>query len=661
MAINIKHNDLVDARWLSQCLRFKYELLYVFVVLFSGIFSNPMSVFIISLFPIVFLFKITKSNFPFVLPIVFTLNLGVVMCSGVLLAMMRIPLTVTSLLVFNFFATISAYFWTRRLSFKKIVVEKLDPMAVFCIYIVFFVALYALVASVVGSSAPILHDPLAHAFWAKQISDTHTINYFYSPGLHILIMVISKAFGTSFAVSTLYVTNFLSSLAILTFGAVAYLVTKSRVFAAVSALLIFVFPFPSELYYVGGKNAFVAAIAFVPLVFYFLSLLIKAPSVRNCLLFTLSLSTIFIIHYPTGGQVAIFSFAMMAIVSIYKVGTPKIALNILKYAALAGIILMLVGASWFAFTNEARIDSKSNQVLRTSTSSNSSEVITNDGGIHLRSSLNLTYRQFRGLSDSYSVVYFPLGMATIVALAAIYRRSIYLAIPILAFTVFSCSFFINLFNLDSLKTVRDSGAMMMFLIFALGIGGIAAFLADHATIGKIKGTLIVFILAVFLFQSGIQQHNKFSKNTLAFEMVDQRDVAAFKWIKLNLDPHALFLNNAIRTEAKNEIVLPTDGGSWIPVYLNNSITMPFQDGLFSKENTHDNYNLYEGLSTDSKASFCAFVDVGVQYYYNDLKTPYIAAVNVVKSSPSNGLSLVYKNSGVEIYRISNSKKICSSK
>lgn len=636
----------------------KYQLLYTSVVIFLMFFLNPLAILLFLFFPGVILFKLTKSNSLFILPIIFVLNISVMMCSGVLIAMLRIPLTVNSLLVFNFIASVCFFIWTKRRGFHKIIIAKSDFITTVALYAIFLVALYAFVQSVIGVSAPILHDPLAHAFWAKQISDTHTINYFYSPGLHIVIMTISKIFGISFALSTLYVTNIFCAFTILTFGIAAYLVTKSRAFSVISALMIFVFPFPSQLYYVGGKNAFVVALAFAPLVFYFLNLLVKDPNSRNCLLFTLSLTSIFVIHYPTGGQIAIFSFAVIAATLIYKLSTPKVVLKLLKFAVISGFVLLLVGVSWFAFTNKARISTAANQVIRTVAPGESGEGISGNSGFHPRSSLKRTYSQFKGLSDSYNTSYFPLGAASLVAVGFCYRRNAFQAIALLAFTIFATSYFINLFNLTSLKTVRDTGAMMMFVIFALGIGAIVAFLIDHNSTGKIKTGVIVVAMATLLFHVGLEQHDKYSNNTSAFEMVDARDTTAFKWIKSNLDSNALFLNNAIRTERKNEIVLPTDGGSWIPVYLDNPVTMAFQDGLFSKEKTHANYDLYEELSIDPQAAICSLSRIGVQYYYNDLRTPYVPAVDVVNLAPRNSLNLVYKNSGVEIYRISNTKAIC---
>jgi len=52
------------------------------------------------------------------------------------------------------------------------------------------ISLISHVASMKGFIAPILHDPINHATWAKQIFNTGRIDYFYSPGLHIL-----SAFG----------------------------------------------------------------------------------------------------------------------------------------------------------------------------------------------------------------------------------------------------------------------------------------------------------------------------------------------------------------------------------------------------------------------------------------------------------------------------------
>lgn len=68
------------------------------------------------------------------------------------------------------------------------------------------------VYSIRSFSAPILHDPIAHSAWAKEIFNTGYINYFYSPGLHILSALGMMADGVNVSKYVLILTNLFNAL-----------------------------------------------------------------------------------------------------------------------------------------------------------------------------------------------------------------------------------------------------------------------------------------------------------------------------------------------------------------------------------------------------------------------------------------------------------------
>lgn len=74
------------------------------------------------------------------------------------------------------------------------------------------VSLFAHIYSVRGFVAPILHDPMSHATWAKLIFNTGFVSHYYSPGLHILAALGMGVDNVSVATYVLIITNLFNAL-----------------------------------------------------------------------------------------------------------------------------------------------------------------------------------------------------------------------------------------------------------------------------------------------------------------------------------------------------------------------------------------------------------------------------------------------------------------
>lgn len=183
-----------------------------------------------------------------------------------------------------------------------------DKWAYFLIFLS-LLSVLARVFSVRNYLAPILHDPLAHAEWAQRIYLTGQIDYFYSPGLHVLASLGRMLDSLPVSKYILILTNLFNALSFVPVFLFVKNHFKKDWFAILAALFWVLGAYPTTYFWTAGKNALVLALPFLFLLFFISSLYIsrsKKLIITNFLTFILIL-----IHYPTGAIALVGIFFLL--------------------------------------------------------------------------------------------------------------------------------------------------------------------------------------------------------------------------------------------------------------------------------------------------------------------------------------------------------------
>jgi|GEM_PF-4817372 len=655
-----------DSAFLKNLVNTKYLVFaaYIAVAIFSLFIRSPAILVIFTLFPSKYLISISKKNFLMAVPLVVFVNLSILMVAAALMSLIKIPVSIETLIIFNVLLTSLLFVMRQKRKTDLVEIKNVDIITTLGIYLVFIVGLIARVFSVLGEQAAILHDPIAHAYWAKSIEDSNTIDYFYSPGIHVLILAFSNAVNSSFAQSTLFVTNFLSASAVLVWGIVAYQITKNRVFSLAVGLAIFALPFPNALYSAAGKNAIVVAITFAPLTFLFLHWLIERNNLKNNLLFCLSLIAMLIIHYPTGAFVIAIS-GVFILYSLFKNRVDsKYVKNLVRHTFLVGMVILAFSAIWMVKTNADRIRISDNQV--TKYTAFDSQLVKSDEKVdeatsvkfHPRASLKSTYSQFASTYNQFGNKYLTLAWVSALIVLLLGYKKMYFSVLTIFITIFGICTLIVFVDVLTLAIVLESGTLLAFPMLGLTLAGAIALLWESSSKSILFVFLGVLIFGAIVFDQGTKQFDSFDRNTAGVNMIDSSDVSSFKWIENNIDPNAKILNDAQQNGPGSTRIFATTGASWIPAFTDNTISMPFQSGEYGSKTTHSNYESYVGLEQNFQESFCKLFNSGFRYYYYDSKTPYESPIDVLESVPNENRTLVYENEGVEIYEFLDAKGDC---
>lgn len=632
---------------------------YTVLILLSIIFKNFFSIIVFGLFPAIWIFKLTKKNFLVAVPLIFAVNISILIVSAVVLSILNIPVYLQTLLIFNFVTTSVGLLAIKKSKFDLIDVGDFHAKSIIGLYLMFTIALVARVYSVIGDQVPILHDPISHAYWAKTIDVTHTIKYTYSPGLHILIMVFSKSFDISFAQSTLYITNFFSAATVLTWGVVAYLITKSKFFTISLGLAIFALPYPQALYSSQGKNTLIVAVTFAPFVFLFLKWFLEHTNLKNSLLLSLSLLTIIFIHLPAGLFIIAVVVLFILINAFKKLTDRKLFYGLIKNSIFVGLLTVLITAFWYVGTNTDRVRVENGVV--SAQKAYGIEKVEQSPSLRMQpiASMRHTYLQFKSSYDEHGLFYTPFVLASLLVILLLGNRTRYISILLIFLSVFSLCVAINFFDISYLDIVLETGLLLAFPLLALCLSGALTLLWDNSSQSKVLAIVSIIVVTVISFKYGISQYRAFNTNTSGFTMVDRSDVAAFRWITQNTNRNDIFLNDAEQHSVMKDRIFPTSGASWLPVFAGNRITMGFHNALYNQNRTHNFYRSYIGLETNFEKSFCDLYNAGVRYYYRDLRTPYPNKIDVLDLATEGNFKKVYSNSGVAIYRLQDVRGECS--
>ena len=176
---------------------------------------------------------------------------------------------------------------------------KVDPFEWLLLFFL-FVSLIAHIYSVRGFVAPILHDPMSHAAWAKLIYNTGFVGHYYSPGLHILAALGMGVDNISVATYVLLITNLFNAIMFIPVYYFIRFYFKNNLFALICIELFLIGSFPSNFFWEAGKNALIIAMGFSFFLFFIASL--ELSKKKKLLIINFLSFTLVLIHYPHGNH-----------------------------------------------------------------------------------------------------------------------------------------------------------------------------------------------------------------------------------------------------------------------------------------------------------------------------------------------------------------------
>ncbi len=163
-------------------------------------------------------------------------------------------------------------------------------------------------------STPLLHDPIAHSQWLKQLNLSHftTRQNWYPQGLEYYLNYIATYFDLSYPKIVLTWTNLFSALFPLAFFYMGMLlVRKAGKYYLLYAMALFtlaaVSRVPTNLYFTAGKNSMIFALSATPIILY---VIYASRSKLDYLIATMLLCSAIVIHYPTGFSLLVVYFTM---------------------------------------------------------------------------------------------------------------------------------------------------------------------------------------------------------------------------------------------------------------------------------------------------------------------------------------------------------------
>jgi hypothetical protein len=501
----------------------------------------------------------------------------------------------------------------------------------FSLLVFWILALISRVLSVADFIVPILHDPISHSTWAKEIYDTGLINYFYSPGLHVISALGMMADGVTVSKYVLLLTNIFNALCFVPVYLFIENYFKNKKFAILSSVLFITALFPAKFFWGAGKNALVVAIPLIFLALFISSL--KFNKVKKFLLLNLLVFTLVLVHYPS---------ALIGIVGIFFVAIEKDRLK--------GLINFLPG-TFLGFV--WGVVKTREQMLRKAVSASLSSEGPLLGVQDILSFAKGIYSQVQGFFNfplgSLLFAFGILGLGIMVLLS--FRKRRYLYFSLILFSSIALMYIIEFVpRLGFLHIVYSTQILTFFIFIYIGAAFLFSKIILPYLLRHIKFINILFFVLIFIVTSfsTFQIYSKYRDEQESLNMVQGADFKVFNWMHDNLEAEGIILNNA-RRGGREYIIFASDGGGWIPVFTDFEIAMPFTE--FSSKNTHENYAIYERFfdSEYSCEEIEELLEKGIKYYYKGSRN--IFGDPFVPDGENENFESLYSFKGAEIFLV----------
>lgn len=566
----------------------------------------------------------------------FVLFAVIFICFCIFFAFLEIKLTIFVGIVF-LAISILTFIFTKAFQNKNIniKIEKWDYLILF----LFACALIAKVYSVASFEVPGLHDPITHAFFSKSIAETGYINYFYSPGFHI-ISAFGKMFnGYDVTKQILYITNFFNAY----LGVVIYLFIKhsfkKNIWAISSSILFFLGYYPAMFFVNAGKNSLVFAIVLLFFFFFLIGEYRRKKSVPILILANLTVMSIFLTHYPTG------VFASTYLLAVFFVDFKKE-----KFRTVLLGLGILLGLAWMIKTYHYNIDAATESAIV-----NSKPLYTLPNDVFyqaidfLKSVWNAQIYKNTLLSK---IVAFSSLTGFLLIMVKDLKNKEFIILSLWALFSLLLSLVLYLFSINPILIVLETYTISLFIYTYLFAGIVPQFFYDLAS-KEINKKILNICFAIFVVIAGVflskKMYKTFYERNNMHNVIQESDIRSFEWINKNIPDEEKFLINA---NGNDGLVFSTDGGGWLEVFTDNEISTPFYD--YGSKSTDENVDLYYELKNN--LGDCnlieKFIDRGYKYYFQGSKPVFDKWLGEQKQLLDSGrFQLLFDEGDTEVYKL----------
>jgi len=573
--------------------------------------------------------------------IVFTSLFLVFIC---LFAIIDIPVNI---FFFLGFALISLFVFLKFKVFENINldIKDYDYLALF----LFILALLAKVYPYREYFAAPLHDPLSHSMMAKKILDTGLIEYFYSPGLHILSAFGAMMKGFIVSKQVLVLSGFFSAYS----GIVAYVFLKNflkdKRWALITATLFSVGYYPAMLTFNAGKNTLIMAISILFFLMFTMTEYIKGKDWKILLVSALAIASLFLTHYP------------MAVIGCVFVGIIFILyFKEFKWKGFLIVLGVLFGLAWAlrSYKYELLIQDDLVNPDRTSIGyGNGAKTVQEAIGYffaHFAGNLKQNLKNWNRYPTLLSFLSLPFLLVISIVKKNKKQLLIFLwIIGTLAFMLLLVGLRISMFTII-IESYLVSLMIYVYILIGFFLSLIYKFLVKKLLDGKKWNYIIIgmFISAIFLVSyMFLQQNRGFMSGEVNSVLED--DVVVFEWIEKNTSKEDKVLINAYTLY---DIVFSSDAGGYIEIFTGRKISMPFYE--YDRKETYENFENY--LAVKGNMEDCIyrqkFIDSNYKYYYQGTAQPFsepllteeeIATTTVFTPVFRSGNSILFEIVGCE--------------
>lgn len=408
---------------------------------------------------------------------------------------------------------------------------------------------------------------------------------------------------------------------------------NSKHIALIGASLFLIGHFPTNLFFTAGKNALILASSFLLLLLAIMKL--DLAKWTKLIVFNLLVFVLILTHYP----LAAIGLVLISGYIIFQKNFKDVLL-ILGGCLLGGIW----GLQKFHFQIASQQTSMYGKIEPIPfTISNLADF--------LRTAFVDSRMYF---AASYNSVLFYLGFIGFLLIGVLSIRQKRFR----GFVGFVVFFILLAISVNSISLLRNSVyiiyltqqnmfAVLIYASIAICLGLFVDYLSSLNT-GKWAGLIVIILLCGAVILANINTYNNYHSNQTSLNLVSSNDIAAYQWINDHIDNQDIILNNAAQNN-RAEVVYGSEGGTWIPVFADRQVAMPFTE--FSDISTHEIYFYYQKILENSEvcSNYQALLDRGVKYYYQDSQGMF--GPQIIGSENTTNLQPVYNESGVIIYKI----------
>lgn len=508
------------------------------------------------------------------------------------------------------------------------------------LYAALFLSIFIKIGPIYNYENPILHDPIAHATWAKEILNSGQIKNFYSPGLHI-VSAIGKYLGSwDVGRQVLLITNIFQSLVFIPAFFFILENFKDKRFAIITSLMFAIGTVPASFFWRSGKNSLLISIPLFFLLLFFCSL--DYDKYKKFISINILLLSLILSHSPVAFVGVIFAFCILYF---------KNKQQVIKFF-LPGVFL---GVFWAFLKYPYEIARHQENITEIVYSPQLSLINKEEFLGFFQGLFENSYSQFSS-SPFMQFIYFVglLGLLLLFLKSSYSKRSLAFVSAIFLNIV---SMFLFHFNIipSALRIIYSTQQLFFFFsLIYIGFGFALSRLLPHflRKTGLFLKILFSFLVFIIIYFMSLQIYTKNKDYQRDFNLVEDSDIQVFEWMNNNLPKGSGILINAFNPSNRKSVVFAGDSGAWLEVYTDFNITMPFSS--FSSKTTHENFSIYSKLfeNPESCSVIESLLEKNISYYYLGSRSPFSEQIIISEELIEKGLyEIIFEKGDSKLYMI----------